>query len=251
MPLLGATPNLTTAERTAFLPRLPFVYSRADSGSILTTLQWQPFRESIDLIYENIQLLNSNSVLNSLVVTNAIAGEGKSTLTLALATSAARRHQKVLIVDANLRNPTLHFELNLSNQNGLSNFLNEATEIPTIEKASILDTTIDILTAGSQIPDPISLLSSSRLNELIKNLESLYDLVIIDTPPTLGMVDAIKVASHCSATVMVARLDRIESPELTEAAAILSQIKVLGVIANSSSEVRQRTNEQHLLPADN
>jgi capsular exopolysaccharide synthesis family protein len=201
----------------------------------------------LDLVYENIQLLNSGLALNSIAVTSAIAGEGKTTVVLGLALSAARRHKTVLVIDANLRRPSLHLHLDLANEKGLSSLLTGETNKPLLKRVSLLNTSIDVLTAGTVPTDPIRLLSSPQLEKLIAKFEEIYDLVIIDAPSTLGMVDAIQTASYCSGTVMVVRLDRVTSSELTEATALLSKLNVLGVVANGSKETRYGGQNPYLL----
>ncbi|MCA1993912.1 MAG: polysaccharide biosynthesis tyrosine autokinase, partial [Coleofasciculus sp. S288] len=235
LPLLGIIPELPQPDVTALSVNFPFRKLSVTTPSILQTIQWLPFRESLDLIYKNIQLLSPTSKLQSLMVTSALPGEGKSTLVLGLALSAARLHQRVLLIDADLRRPTLHKQLNLSNDQGLSTLLENDTTIPSPLRLSLADSDIDILTAGPTPTDPVKLLSSRRMQELMAIFEQSYDLVLLDTPPILGMVDAIQVASFCSGVVIVGRIDRTTQSELTEATAMLSKLNAIGIVANGAS----------------
>ena len=234
LPLLGATPKLPQPEMHKFLVNMPWRSSLESTPAILEVVQWIPFRESLDLIYKNIQLLNTGLPLRSLTVTSALPGEGKSTLVLGLALSAARLHRRVLVIDADLRRSSLHKQLDLPNEAGLSTLLAGETGLSNLHHLSLLNSSIDVLTAGPTPADPVKLLSSGRLEELIETFEQSYDLVLIDTPPVLGTVDAIQTASCCSGVVIVGRLDRVTQSELSQATALLSKLNAIGIIANGA-----------------
>ncbi|XHX75836.1 MAG: GumC family protein [Stenomitos frigidus ULC029] len=234
VPLLGMVPALQLEEGLAAL--VPF----REAGSlppIMQIVHWQPFRESLDLIYKNIQLLPSAAGLRSLVVTSALAGEGKSTIALGLAISAARLHQRVLLIDADLRRPSLHRQLDLPNDRGLSTLLTQQTPV----RASDLqpshrytDIPLSILTSGPTPADPAQLLSADRMGDLMQALEQTYDLIIVDAPPVLGIVDAMLAASFCSSMVLVGRIGHVTRAELSQATALLGKLNVIGIIANGS-----------------
>ncbi|MBF2029644.1 MAG: polysaccharide biosynthesis tyrosine autokinase, partial [Oscillatoriales cyanobacterium C42_A2020_001] len=222
VPLLGMVPALhLESEEDLPLLNLSFGRSRALVNPDVNLLQWQPFRESMDLLYQNIQLLNATESLKSLVVTSALAGEGKSTLILGLAISAARLHQRVLLIDADLRRPSLHKLLNLPNDRGLSTLLSNDSPIPNQfdARASNLRSNISVITAGPTPSDSAKLLSSQRMREVIARFEQSYDLVLLDAPPVLGMVDAMLAASCSSGVLMVGRIDRVTRSDLSQAIA--------------------------------
>jgi polysaccharide biosynthesis transport protein len=229
LPLLGIVGQLPPPDVTVRGLRA----SRPLEFSMTLALQWRPFRESLDLIYKNIQLLGA-PVSRSLLVTSALPGEGKSTLALGLALSAARLHQKVLLVDADLRRPTLHRWLDLPQAGGLSAVLSGEGEFPEIQTLTIEDLSIDVLTAGPIPDDPVKLLSSPQMRELTVRVEQTYDVVFWDTAPVLGTVDVLQTASLGCGVVMVARLDGVTQSELDQAVASLSQLKVLGIVANGA-----------------
>lgn len=255
LPVLASVPAL-----------LPLNNSRAKKEPIplLQMLNWLPFRESTDLIYQNIRLLNATSNLKSILVTSAQAGEGKSTLALGLALSAARFRKKVLLIDANLRCPSLHEQLNLPNQGGLSILLS-SLDMPKPRRLFILGLTIEVLTAGAKSDDPVKLLNSQRFGKLMSHFEQNYDLVLLDVPPILGMpeydlaeiqktssektlslklqqtrvgtVDVLQIASFCKGILLVTRMDRIAKSELIRAREMLGHFNAIGVVAN---EVKNR-----------
>lgn len=250
LPMLGSTPALSLSPSNRFTGKLPFFPGKQEQNSladnILEVVQWQPFREALDVIYENLRLSSLSSPIRSLAVTSAIAGEGKSTFVLGLALSVARRQQKVLIVDADLRRSKLHQAFHLSNQVGLANFLAGETQYPKIERVSFLGENIDLISSGPKPQDPVKMLCSFRLENLIKQYKNNYDLIIVDSPPTIGVVDAVKIASICDGTLLMMRLDKVKTPELQEAEALLSKLNVLGIVANDSKEYETRS--PYLLP---
>ncbi|MBW4490178.1 MAG: polysaccharide biosynthesis tyrosine autokinase [Trichocoleus desertorum ATA4-8-CV12] len=237
VPLLGLIPAVPRSGFSEPMLNLSFRKAPALAPATLQVVDWPPFRESLDLIYKNIQLLNSTFPFKSLVVTSALAGEGKSTLALGLAMSAARLHQRVLLIDADLRRPSLHKQLNLPNEQGLSTLL--ASDRPITEEHSYIQpaiaySNISILTAGPTPTDPAKLLSSQRMAELISTFEESYDLVLLDAPPVLGIVDAILTASFCNGVLMVGRMGQVTRSELTQATNMLHKLNVIGVIANGA-----------------
>lgn len=235
LPILGLTPELPHAEVGERPIGLPFRRTPALAPATTQVVYWPPFREAMDLIYKNIQLLGASELpFRSLVITSALAGEGKSTLALGLAVSAARLHQRVLLIDADLRRPSLHKLLNLPNEQGLSTLLTSDDTTPSQSSIHPSGSYIDILTSGPTPSDPAKLLSSRRMGELMTAFEQTYDLVLLDAPPVLGMVDAILAASFCSGVVMIGRIGRVTRTELTQATAMLSQLNVIGVIANGA-----------------
>ena len=230
LPLLGGLPeDLEGTLQTGWLNwgRRKAVSSVPDD--LLSRVQWEPFRDAIDLIYKNIQLTDSS--LKSVMVTSATAGEGKTTLAIGLALSAARSQKRVLLIDADLRHPTVHEQLGLANDRGLTQLL-ASLESPVPVNVSLGGVAIDILTAGPLADDPVLLLNSQRMKELVAKLERLYDWVVIDTSALLGRVDALQIASLCDSAVMVSRLNQIAAGDLKKAAAILGPVNALGMVAN-------------------
>lgn len=243
VPLLGIVPELSVgaiAGKSSL--RLPG-QSQALLPPIAQLTKWQPFRESLDLIYQNLQLINATAELHSIVLTSTLAGEGKSTLAVGLAISAARLHKRVLLIDADLRRPNLHKLLNLPNEQGLSTLLVSQSPIP--QQIEIQDPNlrgnISVLTAGPTPADPVKLLGSQRMKEVIAAFEQTYDLVIVDAPPALGMVDAMLTASCCSGVLLVGRINQVSRSKLTQAMEMLNQLNLIGVVANgvSSPTVRE------------
>lgn len=236
LPLLGTTPKLPPAKPRESVIKLPFGKPEVLAPWTIQVLQSPPRWESLDLIYKNIELVNSVATFKSLMITSALPDEGKSALALGLAMSAARLHKRVLLIDANLRDPSLHKQLNLPNEQGLSSLLASDVALPNqISIQSSGSSYIDILTAGPAPGDPANLLSSPRMMQLMAAFEENYDLVLIDASPVLGMVDAILTASSCRSVVMVASIGRVTRTQLAQATTMLSKLNLVGVVANGVS----------------
>ena len=206
---------------------LDLIYKNIQLQKSASSLQdW----EALDRIYQNIQLQKSASTSSPLMITSALDGEGKSTIALGLAISAARLHQRVLLIDADFRQPMLHQLLYLPNDYGLSSLLKSNATVPIHSHIPVLGIHIDILTSGPIPTDPVNLLSSPQMKKLITAFEQSYDLVLLVAPPVLGMVDALLIASCCRGVVLVTHLDRVTKTALAEATAMLNKLNTIGVI---------------------
>ena len=233
LPLLGIIPDLALSK----LPRFAIFSGQSGFSEPEPTaelLDSSVFQESLNLIYKNIYLQNPN--IKSLAITSAVSGEGKSTLAMGLALSAARSHQRVLLIDADLRHPTLHQYLNLPNETGLSSLLSGEMHRSQRREVSLSGASIDVITAGPVPNDPVKLLSSQALKRLITTAQDRYDLVLLDTSPVLGLVDAVQVGSFSEGVVMIERISRITQTELTQAVTMLKPLNVLGIVANGAGE---------------
>jgi len=238
LPLLGMVPVLPSRTDAGFLP---FRRTETPDNEELELLRWRPFRESLDLLCKTIDLLGVNTPFQSLVITSALAGEGKSTIALALAMSAARLHRRVLLVDADLRRPSLHKVLGLPNDQGLSTLLASDAPIPTHVDAEPLDlrSNISVVTAGPTPIDPVKLLSSQRMKDMMAVFEENYDLVIVDAPPVLGMADTVLTASCCQGVIMIGRIGQSTRKELNQAIEVLNKLNVVGIVANGATTLNQ------------
>ncbi len=230
--ILGSVPKLPSRYPKKRLLDLSWNKQRTLPPSMVEASARLPVHETLDMIYQNIQILKYPLPFKSLMLTSALPQEGKTTLVLGLVASATRMHGRVLVIDTNLQNPSLHKILNLSNDWGLSLLLIDETTTHFQDYIQPIHPSIDILTAGPIPEDTVKLLSSRRMKELIELFEQSYDLVLIDAPPILGTVDARIVASFCNGIVMVERMGKVTRTELTQATEILSELNLIGIIAN-------------------
>lgn len=230
LPLLGSVPTLTRRDSNRRIS-LPFTQKKS-SIVCMTSEQVLPHQDTLDMVYQNIQILKHPLHFKSLMLTSAVESEGKSTLALGLAVSAARMHRRVLLIDGNLRHPSLHKTLELSDEWGLSSLLIDETNTSFKNYIQPIHPAIDVLTAGSTLEDTVKLLSSRRMKELLEQFEQNYDLVLVDASGILGMVDGRILASLCNAIALVARIGKVTRGELIQARDILSKLNLIGAIAN-------------------
>ncbi|MGK7874553.1 MAG: GumC family protein [Xenococcaceae cyanobacterium] len=199
-----------------------------------------PFLEAFRYLNTNIRLLGSQSRTNSIVITSSAPAEGKSTVSVNLAKAAADMGQQVLLVDADLRRPQVHCRLGLENNHGLSNvIIDENLDLEEVIQRLPQKDNLSVLTAGHSKADPTMLLSSGRMQQLMKQLQTkaLFDLVIYDLPPILGFADATILAPATDGVILVVKMGKTERSAVKQSIEQLkiSQVSVLGVVANSVS----------------
>jgi uncharacterized protein involved in exopolysaccharide biosynthesis/Mrp family chromosome partitioning ATPase len=213
------------------------------------------FWESLRSLYTNIRFLGFDRPIRSLAVISAAAEEGKSTVALHLAQTAAMMGQRVLLVDADLRNPNIHKRLGLSNTVGLSNVIVsdinfqdvlhrvncEPMAIKNSDRAELFtsETSLEIeslyvLTAGQIPPNPAHLLSSQKMKNLAKQFENEFDLIVYDTSPLLGLADSNLLSAHIDASILVVGMGKAHRSALTKALESLKIVgsPVIGAVAN-------------------
>ncbi len=196
------------------------------------------FLESFRSLYTNIRLLSPDDEIRSIVISSSMPSEGKSTVSVNLAQAAAALGKRVLLVDGDLRRPKIHTQLQISNALGMSNLITSDLSVDKVIQRSQIEPTLSILTAGQVPPDPTRLLSSQKMQSLMQLFQETYDLVIYDTPPLIGIVDAKIIASETDGMIMVVGLDKTKSSTLTQALELLSNspIVIFGIIANGSKD---------------
>jgi capsular exopolysaccharide synthesis family protein len=196
------------------------------------------FFEVFRSLYTNILLLGSDTPMRSLVISSAEPGEGKTTVAIHLALSAAAMGQRVLLVDANLRAPTIHNRVGLMNIQGLTDIISQDLDWNNLIERSPLEENLFVLTAGPVPPDPMRLLASQKMQDLMENLQSIYDLVIYDTPPLVGFADANLLAINTNGAILVAGLGQLKRTVFKQALDDIqvSSTPILGMVANKSKE---------------
>jgi capsular exopolysaccharide synthesis family protein len=149
-----------------------------------------------------LQFTTENGAPKTLMVTSAAPGEGKSFTSLAIAKQFATLGRKVLLIDADLRNASLHAKLSCDNSVGLSNYLvGSATPPEVMQKTGVPN--LAFLASGPLPPNAADLLGSARLVSLLSIGSEVFDLIVIDGPPVLGLADAILLSSAASATIFI------------------------------------------------
>lgn len=190
--------------------------------------------EQFNTIRTNIEFSNIDKELKSLVLTSATASEGKSTVSANLAVSFARQGKKVLLVDADLRRPTIQSTFSMTNPKGLTNFLTDSN-------ISVNDifyrTTVEnlyVIPSGPIPPNPSELLGSKKMAHLIEALAKAFDIVIYDAPPVLSVTDAQILSTKVDGTVLVVREKKVEKEAVRQAVHLLKHVngRIIGTIVN-------------------
>jgi polysaccharide biosynthesis transport protein len=149
-----------------------------------------------------LQLSTESGLPKTLLVSSAGPGEGKSTTALTVARHFARVGMKVLLIDADMRKPTLHAKMNLDNSVGLSNYLTGACEPPELLQQT--DTSnLAFMASGPLPPNAADLLGTSRLLSLLSVGSEVFDLIVVDSPPVMGLADAPLLSSAVAATIFI------------------------------------------------
>ena len=240
--LLGVLPELPA--ENIYQKNLDLLLNQSNNleDSIEQAIYLKPLKESLNLIYQNIKMLDSADKNQLLLITSIEAGVDSLSLILGLAASAALFNQKVLLIDTNFRFPSLHEKLEIDNNDGLSNLLMGEVMSANIQTVSLLGEQVDVLTAGSNVSDPTKLLSFPRLKELMYAFQRNYDLVLLSSPPVLGNIDALQTAQCCQGIVLIEKINQITQTKLSQAKKLLNQLNVLGIVADGgeTSEAKLR-----------
>jgi len=176
----------------------------------------------------------SDKPLRTLAVTSPSQGDGKSTVALSTGIAMAEMRPRVLIIDADMRHPTLHEKLGVDGGPGLADVLVGESKVDDVIVSTRFPG-LDFLPAGSQSPNPIKLIQSSTFDEMIEHLQAKYQTIIFDTPALLPMVDAAAIALKCDGTIMVVAAGRTDTRSANRALQRLSVVEgasVIGVVIN-------------------
>ncbi len=236
MAILGIVPHNKSIKRLPpIVATAGLLPGETSEDNRLQRYSASPFVESFRSLYTNVRLLSSDLPIRSLVISSATPAEGKTVVAMNLAQAAAAMGQRVLLVDADLRRPQLHKRLNLNNMRGLTNLISsEDLDINDAIQPSNIEENLYIMTAGQMPPDPTRLLSSEKMQNIMAQLQSNFNLVIYDTPPLLGFADANILATPTDGVVLVVGLGKTDRYPLMQVVDGLkmSGTNVLGVVAN-------------------
>ncbi|MEP0911431.1 polysaccharide biosynthesis tyrosine autokinase [Leptolyngbya sp. GB1-A1] len=214
---------------------------RSISGSV--PLMPQPddydvfeFEESFKLLQTNLQMMQSETQkpIQTIVITSAQAGDGKSTIAWYLAQTAASIGKRVLLVDADLRRSQLQTRLNLAEKKGLAELFSAKPVLKEVIQQPLPGSSLYILPSGATTLDPVQVFSSPRMRALATKLEDTFDLVIYDAPPLNGLADTLQLAAHADSLLLVVRLHKTDKAAAAKAIESLShaRARLLGLVAN-------------------
>jgi receptor protein-tyrosine kinase len=233
-PVLGAIPESRVIAKRGFDPQS------------LTPAEAEAFR----MLRANLRYFNVDREIRSVLITSASPGDGKSTVALHLAAAAAGTGTRVLLIEADLRHPTLAARIGARPHLGLSQLL--AGQAVDIEEAAYRVAvsartedgdyrTMDVIVSGPIPPNPTDLIESARMRDLLARAQEEYDLVVVDTPPTSIVSDAIPLVSEVSGVLAVCRLGKTTRESALHLASQLQRLdaNVLGVVVNAVGRGRR------------
>lgn len=189
--------------------------------------------EQFNTIRTNIQFSSVDKKLKSILFTSSAPSEGKSTISNNVAVTWAKQGEKVILMDADLRRPTIHKTFNISNHVGLSNYLLGNASIDEIVQPTMVDN-LFVITSGPVPPNPSELLGSMRTKDLIRRLQDRSDLLILDAPPANSVTDSQVLAAQVDGVILVVPQGIADKAGVAHAKQALETVhaNILGVIMN-------------------
>jgi capsular exopolysaccharide synthesis family protein len=193
-----------------------------------------PHAEAYRVLRTNILFSRKDDKLNSIAVVSAGAGEGKSTTVFNLASIFAQSGQRVIVVDSDLRRPTLHKMLRVTNSLGLTNYLLKQNGLEEVIQTTS-NPALDFLASGKLPSSSLGILSSAQMKDMISELKQRYDFVFFDSPPIMGVSDASILASEVDMTLQVIQYRRYPQPMNIRAKQLIEKVggNLVGIVLNN------------------
>lgn len=201
-----------------------------------------PISEAYRTLRTNISFSAVDTDLKVIMVTSAVPGEGKSTTLMNLAVTYAQSNKKAVVLELDLRKPTVHKTLNISNRVGITNVLTKTAALDDVIQSTSVPNLFAI-PSGAIPPNPSELVGSKSLLQTIEQLKKMFDIILIDSPPVLALTDAQLIAAACDGVILVADSGRVKRTELNTAKERLEFVnaKILGVVLNN---VKRRSSDK-------
>ncbi|MFD1136171.1 CpsD/CapB family tyrosine-protein kinase [Paenibacillus urinalis] len=202
-----------------------------------------PISEAYRTLRTNIQFSAIDDQIKVLMVASAQSGEGKTTTVSNLAVTYAQEGKKVLLIDTDLRKPSLHQVFTVSNHAGLSSAI--AAQYPVqevLQKTAVHN--LDVLPSGPIPPNPSEMLGSKKMTALLEELKEMYDIILFDTPPVLAVTDAMIISSLCDGVVLVVNSGKVKKDLVKKAKGHLEHVnaRILGVVLNNLQLSKNQSN---------
>ena len=192
--------------------------------------------ESYRILRTNIMYSSFDKKIKRILVTSSEPAEGKSTTSGNLALAFAQDEKKVILIDCDLRKPSLHKKFRISNNIGLSDVIIDRDKLnKCIQKRTEY---LDILTAGKIPPNPSEMLGSQAMSSLLDELSNVYDVIILDSPPVLAVTDAQILSTKVDGTVLVVRAEKTKKDTVLAAKGVLDKVNanILGTVLNGGDK---------------
>ena len=192
-----------------------------------------PAAEAYRVIRTGVQFAQAGKELQTIALTSCTPNEGKSTTIANLAVVLTQAGKSVLLIDCDMRNPTVHKNFNLSNKIGLSSCISMGTALSDAVQATAIEG-LDALTAGVIPPNPSELLGSERMQNVLQRAKEEYDYVLIDTPPVMPVTDALIVSRFVDGMILVIASAevKVEMAREVKNQLVNAGANILGVVLN-------------------
>ncbi len=248
-PILAAVPNMDAPSKGKYYAsdrknkktRRPAVVTDSNQNLLGEDMGFAA-SEAYKLLRTKLQFSFTDGKRSHVIgLSSAMAGEGKSLTAVNLAYSLSQLNKRVILVDCDMRRPTLAEKLNIRKKPGLSSCLTGQIQLQElIQNCGIrgAEESFHVIAAGQNPPNPIELLSSGRMEQVIEALKANYDYVVLDLPPVGEVSDALAVAGLLDGVLIVVRQDYCSSPALSNCIGQFEfiQSKILGIVYNCASE---------------
>jgi polysaccharide biosynthesis transport protein len=224
--------TIDDVERTLQAPVLGVIPQNV--GLLLDEGAESPHAEAYRVLRTNLMFSRKDDKLNTLAVVSAGAGEGKSTTVFNIATVFAQSGHRVVMVDSDLRRPTLHKLANVANTIGLTNYLLKQNTLEEVIQTTSLPN-LDFMASGKLPSSSLGILSSAQMKDLISELKQRYDYVFFDSPPIMGVSDASILASEVDMTLQVIQYRRYPQPMNIRAKQLIEKVggNLVGIVLNN------------------
>lgn len=200
--------------------------------------------ENYRALRTNIKYSSYDKELKTILVTSSEPGEGKSTTAGNLALSFAQEEKKTIIIDCDLRRPSLHKKFQISGQNGLSEIVVEKRLDKEKRKKCVYEYNeyLDVIPSGKIPPNPSEMLSSKIMEELLDRLKKEYDYIIVDTPPIHAVTDAQVLSTKVDGVLLVVRAGKTKKDSVIAAKESLEKVnaKILGSVLNGVEQSKDK-----------
>ena len=194
-----------------------------------------PASEAYRTLRTNIQFSSLDKPLHTLLATSTAPDEGKSTTLAHLAVTMAQAEQRVILVDCDLRRPTLHTLFGLANEAGLTSMILAQEDAPPLQETGVPG--LSLLSSGPLPPRPADILGSRRMEAVIARLRAEADIVLFDTPPVVAVTDAAVLATKVDGVLLIFQAGKTSRDRARRARQILDQVKanIVGVVLNNAA----------------
>jgi len=235
LPSLGMIPLGSKNGTESTRKRLSVTSSKEAVELVTQSRPQSQMAESYRALRTSLLLTSLGAPPKVILVTSALPQEGKTTTSINCAIVLAQKGTRVLLIDADLRRPGIHKTLGIGPRTGLSNVLTGSTTLSQAVVRSGVLPTLFVLPAGTPPPNPAELLASSNMKDVLAELSEQYDHIVVDTPPTLSVTDAVVMSTRADAVVLVIRSGQTTKQALRRARDILMQVnaRVCGVLLNA------------------